>query len=67
MQNETFNNSDYSKLSNAELIEKMNQILASPYQNWLSTWGKNRTFDALRNELLKRGYSGEIPIWNYQR
>ena len=67
LQNETLNEPDYSKLSNTELVEKMNSILASPYQNWLSTWGKNILFNKLRDELLKRGYSDKIPVWNYKR
>ncbi|WP_194756656.1 hypothetical protein [Aliidiomarina indica] len=53
------------ELSNEEIIIAMHKILESPYQNWLSTWGKNVVFNRYKEELYRRGYAGEIPEWRY--
>ena len=52
-------------MSNAEIVDAMQRILASPYQNWLSTWGKNIAFNRYSEELYRRGYAGQIPLWKY--
>lgn len=53
------------ELSSEAIISAMQEILASPYQNWLSTWGKNIAFNRYKEELYRRGYAGEIPEWRY--
>lgn len=60
MENDTLEN-----MSNAEIVAAMQSILASPYQNWLSTWGKSIAFKRYAEELDRRAYDGKIPEWEY--
>jgi len=65
MENNTLENDTLENMSNAEIVAAMQSILASPYQNWLSTWGKNIAFKRYAEELYRRAYSGKIPEWRY--
>ena len=65
MENKTMENAALENMSNAEIVAAMQSILDSPYQNWLSTWGKSIAFKRYAEELYRRAYDGKIPEWEY--
>jgi len=49
-----------------DIIDEIETIQASQYQNWISALSKKHKVDRLQEELDKMGYEGERPprTWN---
>jgi hypothetical protein len=49
-----------------EIIDEIETIQASQYQNWISALSKKHKVDILHEELDKMNYGGERPprTWN---